>query len=215
MVSNSRLALYLLTALVGTSLTLPAAARTYCCTDAAGRKLCGDALPEQCQDRAYKEFDSGKVRSVEAPLTPAQKSQRDAATAKKAEDERLSADKRRRDQALLNTYGSEKDIDLLRDRAVADAEVAGKQAQEKLDAAQKRKKDLARELEFYAKKPVPPTLKAQVQENEVEIAAQQKAVQERHRAVDAVRAKFEDDRQRYRFLTLGDGSKTAAPTSPR
>jgi hypothetical protein len=212
-VSNNRLVLALVTALIGAAFALPAAARTFCCTDAKGRKLCGDTLPEQCENRAYKEFGEGKVRNVEAPLTPEQKAQREAAEAKKLEDEKLAAEAKRRDQALLNTYGNEKDIDLMRDRAVADTEATGKQAQEKYDAAIKRKKQLERELEFYAKKPVPANLKSQVKENEIEIAAQQKAIEDKKKDVEAVRAKFEEDRKRYRFLTQGDGK--AAPARAR
>ncbi len=205
--SNNRLLLTLSAALIGAALATPAASRTFCCTDAKGRKICGDSLPEQCEDRAYKEFGAGKVRNIEAPLTPEQKAAREAAEAKKKEEERIAAEAKRRDQALLNTYGNEKDIDLMRDRAIAEKEASGKQAQEKYDAALKRKKALERELEFYAKKPVPANLKAQIQANETEIAAQTKAVADRDKDIEAVRAKFEDDRKRYRELT---GSKPAA-----
>lgn len=189
------------TLLIGLGLSLPAVARTYCCTDKGGHRICGDTMPEQCADRAYKEFGEKGVRSYEAPLTAEQKAQRDAAAAKKKEDERIAGEQRRKDQALLNTYGSEKDIDILRDRAVADVEATGKQAQEKYDAAVKRKAHLERELEFYAKKPVPGTLKSQIKENETEIEAQKKAIADKKLEVEATRAKFEEDRKRYRVLT--------------
>lgn len=210
--SNNRLLLTLSAALIGAAVAAPAAARTFCCTDAKGRKLCGDALPEQCEDRAYKEFGAGKVRNVEAPLTPEQKAAREAAAAKKKEEERIAAEAKRRDQALLNTYGNEKDIDLMRDRAVAEKEAAGKAAQEKYEAALKRKKALERELEFYAKKPVPANLKAQIQANETEIGTQQKAIEDKNKDIEAVKAKFEDDRKRYRELT---GTTPVAGARPR
>lgn len=203
----SRLAAALLTA---AAFAAPAAAKTYCCTDKDGHKLCADTMPAQCEDRAYKEIgDMGKVRSVEAPLTPEQRAQRDAETARKKEAERVAAEQRRRDQALLNTYGSEKDIDVQRDRAVADLEAATKQAQDKYDAAVKRKRQLDKELDFYAKKPVPATLKSQIKEAETEVAAQQKALDDKKKDIDAARAKFEDDRKRYRELT-GDKPAGAA-----
>jgi hypothetical protein len=187
---------------IGAGLTLPAGARTFCCTDKDGRRLCGDTLPEQCVDRAYKEFgDKGKVRNVEAPLTPEQKAQREAAEAKKKEEERAAMEQQRKDRALLNTYGSEKDIDILRDRAIADMERAGKQAQDKYDAAVKRRQRLERELEFYAKKPVPAELKAQIKDNETEIQAQKKALDDKNNDIEATRLRFEEDRQRYRVLT--------------
>lgn len=198
---SKRILLTLSAALIGAALAAPAAARTFCCTDAKGRKICGDSLPEQCENRAYKEFGEGKVRNVEAPLTPEQKAAREALAAQKKEAERIAAEAKRRDQALLNTYGNEKDIDLMRDRAVADKEAAGKQAQDKYDAAIRRKKALERELEFYVKKPVPANLKAQIQANETELATQQKAIADKNKDIEAVKAKFEDDRKRYRELT--------------
>lgn len=206
--SNKQNALRFCAALaLGIGLSLPAAARTFCCTDKAGHRICGDTLPEQCEDRAYKEVGAQGVRNVEAPLTAEQKAQREAEAARKKEQERALAEQKRKDRALLNTYASEKDIDLLRDRAVADVEAAGKQTQEKYDAAVKRKKQLEKELEFYAKKPIPANLKAQIKENDTEIAAQQKAMDEHQKDVEATRARFEDDRKRYRELTQGGATR--------
>lgn len=216
MVSNNRLLLRLPAALlIGAAFALPTAAKTYCCTDKSGHKICGDTLPEQCEERAYKEFgEKGKVRNIDAPLTAEQKAQRDAAAVRKQEEERIAGEQRRKDQALRNTYGSEKDIDLLRDRAVADMEAAGKQTQDKYDAAIKRKQQLGKELDFYTKKPVPNSLKSQLKENEIDIQAQKKALDDRNKEIEAVRAKFEEDRKRYRIL-MQDSSKPAAGAAAR
>ena len=206
--SNNLLSLRLCAALLaGVALSLPAAARTYCCTDKSGHKVCGDTLPEQCEDRAYKEFGEKGVRTVEAPLTAEQRTQRDAEAARKKEAERAASDQKRKDQALLNTYGNEKDIDLFRDRAIADIESSGKQAQEKYDAAIKRKRQLEKELEFYAKKPVPGSLQSQIKENEIEIQAQTKAIDGKNKAIENTRARFEDDRKRYRALMDGTAKR--------
>jgi len=214
-VSNNRPALRLLAVLIA-GIALPAAAKTYCCTDKTGHRVCGDTLPEQCENVAYREVGEKGVRNVAAPLTAEQRAQRDAEAARKKEQERVVGEQRRKDQALLNTYGNEKDIDILRDRAVADMEMAGKQTQEKYDAALKRKQTLGRELEFYAKKPIPNSLKSQIQENEIEIQAHKKAIEDKNRNIEATRAKFEGDRMRYRELT---GTKAPDParldTRPR
>ena len=218
MVSTNRLLLRLVAALsIGAALSMPVAARTYCCTDKNGHKICGDTLPEQCEERAYKEIgDKGRVRNVEAPLSAEQKALREAAEASKKEEERRASEQRRKDQALRNTYGSEQDIDLLRDRAVADMQGALKQTQDKYDAAIKRKQQLDKELDFYAKKPVPNSLKSQMKENEIEIQAQKKALDDKNKDIEAIRAKFEEDRQRYRALTQGGGKQAAdAAARPR
>ena len=216
MVSNNVLRLCA-ALLIGSLLALPVSARTYCCTDKGGHKICGDTLPEQCEDRAYKEIgEKGKIKNIEAPLTLEQKTQREAEAARKKEEERIAAEQRRKDQALLNTYGSEKDIDLLRDRAVADTEATGKQTLEKYAAAMKHKQQLEKELEFYARKPVPAALKSQIKENEIEIQAQKKALDDKKKEVEAVRAKFEEERKRYLALTQGSGkAATGNDSRPR
>ncbi len=206
--SNNRKALRLCAALaMGVGLSLPAAARTFCCTDKTGHRICGDTLPVECEDRAYKEIGDKGVRNIEAPLTPEQKAQRDADAARKKEQEKVLAEQRRKDRALLNTYSSEKDIDALRDRAIADLQASGKQTQDKYDAAVKQKQRLGKELEFYAKKPVPANLKAQIRDNDTEIEAQKKALDDRQKEVEATRARFEEDRKRYRELTQGAASR--------
>jgi hypothetical protein len=192
--------------LIGVGLSCSASAKMYCCTDNAGHRVCGDTMPAQCEDRAYKELGAKGVRSVEAPMTAEQKAQRDAEIARKVEADRLAAERKRKDQALLNTYASEKDIDALRDHAIADIQILVKEVQDKYDRAAKRKTQLDKELEFYAKKPVPATLKSQIAENNVELQAQQKALDDKQKDIEAARAKFEEDRKRFRELT-----GTAAP----
>jgi hypothetical protein len=204
-VSNNALRLCAALA-IGVGLSLPAAARTFCCTDKAGHRICGDILPVECEDRAYKEIGDKGIRNVEAPLTAEQKAQREADAAKKKEQERALAEQRRKDRALLNTYSTEKDIDVMRDRAIADLESTGKVTQDKYNAALKRKQQLDKELEFYAKKPVPANLKAQIKDNETEIESQKKALDDRQKDIEATRARFEEDRKRYRELTQGTAS---------
>lgn len=212
--SNRRLGAVVLA--IGFCLPFTVGAKTYCCTDKNGSRYCGDSVPEQCGNRAYREIGRGGiVRNVAAPLTPEQKAQREAEEARKKEEDRLAADQRRKDQALLETYGSEKDIDGVRDRSLADLETASTQARVKHTAALQRKQQLDRELEFYVKKPVPAALKAQIKETDTEIEAQKKALDDKAREIDAIRAKFEEDRRRYRELT-GSGKPVAGvDTRPR
>jgi hypothetical protein len=186
------------------------AARMFCCEDEKGARNCGDALPEACRNRAYNEFNERgiKVRSVEAPLTEAQQAVRDAEMKKKKEEDRLALEQKRRDQALMSTYATDKDLDVARDRQVAEAERAVKQAQEKLDVANKGKTKIAKDLEFYKGKALPADLKDSVKRNEAEIAAQQKVVESKLKEIEDIKARFETDKKRLRELRGGkDESK--------
>lgn len=192
-----------------------AQARIFCCQDDKGTKVCGDFLPPACQGRAYEERD-GKgyiAKQVEAPLTPEQQAQRDAEKAKKAEDAKKAAEERRRNQALIATYASEKDILSARDRALAEVEKNMKQAQARLDEANKKKKKIDADREFYKGKPLPDDVKAQVRDNEKEINAQSAAVAAKAKEAEEVKAKFADERKRYLELTGKKPGEAGAPAA--
>jgi hypothetical protein len=192
-----------------------AQARIFCCQDDKGTKVCGDFLPPVCQGRAYEERD-GKgfiAKQVEAPLTPEQLAKREAENAKKAEEAKKAAEERRRNLALLATYSSEKDIISARDRALAEVEKNQKQSQARLDEANKKKKKIDADREFYKGKPLPEDVKAQVRDNEKEIAAQSAAVAAKVKEAAEVRARFEEERKRYLELT-GKKSSDAAAVAP-
>lgn len=181
---------------------LPATAATYCCTDDSGRRTCGDRVPPQCVKRGYQEYNAQGVLSKQhdAPLTAEQRAQRDAEAARKKEDERRAADEYRRNQALLASYSSVKDIDAKRDRTLADARANLKLAREELDIALAERKKLAGETEAYKGRPLPASLKAKTENNEAEVARRQARIAEREREIAAIEARFEEEKQRYLSL---------------
>lgn len=185
------------------------AAKSYCCADERGRQVCGDSLPRECYGRAYREVSERgtTIRQVEAPLTPEQQAQRDAELATKKKAERAAMEEKRKNQALLNTYASEKDVDVARTRALADVENRAKEVQAKYNEAVKRKQKLDGELEFYKKKPVPPELNEQIKASEAEIKAQQNAIEAKKKEMEQVRIRFDEEKKRY--LELIHGGKNA------
>ena len=178
------------------------AARSFCCTDDQGVRACGDVLPEACRNKAYVEFNEKgqRVRTQEAPLTEAQQAVRDAELKKKREEEKLALEQRRRDQALLNTYTSEADLDKARDRQVAEIERSVKQTEEKLAAAKKAKEKLVKDTEFYKNKPLPPDLKEAIRRNDADVLAQTNALDAKAKEIEETKTRFEADRQRLKEL---------------
>jgi hypothetical protein len=110
-----------------------------------------------CYARAYRELGtSGRpVRTVEAPLTAEQRAQRAAEEKRRSEQERALNEQRRKDQALLNTYGSEKDIEVMRSRAERDLAAAIKAAQERIAEIRRQRKKFEDEAEFYRNRQLP------------------------------------------------------------
>jgi hypothetical protein len=213
MVSPKSLLLASIALVCLTSAGLASARNSYCCNDANGKLACGDMLPVACQKRAYRIIDEkgALVRAVEAPLTPEQRVLRDAEEVKKQEEAKKVAEEKRRSQALLATYPSEKDIDLARDRALADFDKGSADTQKHYDEALKQKKKLDAEKEFYVKKPMPAALKKQVEDNDSALKSAQAALDSRKQEGDALRAKYDDEKKRYMELRYG---KSAAATPP-
>lgn len=199
---RARLIFFLL--LVGPA--LPAsAAKTFCCLEENGSQACGDQLPAQCYGRAYREVsESGMtLRQVEAPLTAEQRALREAQAKRKKEEDRRVLEERRKNQALLDTYASDKDIDAMRDRALADLEDARRQAHERYQDALQRKQHLVNEAEFYKRKPMPLELSNEIRSNDLELASQQVVVAAKLKEMEAVRARFAEEKKRYLELVQG------------
>lgn len=184
----------------GLLLALPAMARITCC-DVDGKRFCGDPTPPQCLNKAKKVFDRGVAKEIDAPLTAEQRAAREAEETRKKEEERKAAEQERRDRALMASYSSAKEIDAARKRAITEIRRNADQAQNRLDAAQKKQKKLEQEKEFYQKKPLPAALQAQIEDNEAEIAAQEKALQDKDADIAAANARFDADKERYQRLS--------------
>ncbi|MDP1653604.1 MAG: hypothetical protein Q8L56_12865 [Rhodocyclaceae bacterium] len=153
-------------------------------------------------------FDKGGVaKAVEAPLTVEQRAARDAEVARKKEEERKAAEQARKDSALRDSYSNEREIDSARDRAIADIEKNAEQATNRLEAALKRQQTLAQEKEFYKKKPMPAPLQAQMRDNDSEIAAQRKSLEQKDADIAAVKERFAADKKRYVQITSGTKKK--------
>ncbi len=189
--------------------------RIYCCDDAKGRKVCSDYLPPECQGRAYEERDSqGRIsKQVEAPLTADQQARRNAELVKKEEEKKKATEDRRRTLALMSTYSNEKDIDSARDRALREVDKNLQQAQARLDEANKKKKKLDSEKEFYKGKPLPEQVKSQMRDNDNEIKAHTDAVEAKTKEMEDVRNRFAEEKKRYLELT-GKKPTDAAPAAP-
>ena len=100
------------------------------CVGKDGKTYVGSTLPPQCAGQAVDQMNKqGQVvKRTEAMLTPEQRAAKEAeervAKEKQAEAERKEKEETRKNKALLSTYGSEKDIEVARSRALTDNEKA-------------------------------------------------------------------------------------------
>lgn len=180
-----------------------AANRLYCCSDEQGRQVCGDILPQACIGRAYREIgDSGQtVRRVDAPLTAEQRARRDAEEKQRREQELAQNQQRRRDQALLDTYGSERDIETLRSRAEDEVRRAIRDAEAKIEDARRRRQKFEDEAEFYLKKTLPGEVEKGLIDTRLEIKASESVIESKKRELATIRDKYAEDLRRWRELS--------------
>jgi len=160
-------------------------------------------LPQACYGRAYRELgENGRtLRNVEAPLTAEQRALRAVEEEKRKVQQAAQKEQQRKDQALLNTYGNEKDIEDARLRAQDDVHLSIKNAEAQIVSIRARRKKYEDEAEFYKKKKLPPEIQKGLQDTDSEIKAQQSIIESKQNELDIIRAKYDEDLKRYRELS--------------
>lgn len=179
-----------------------AAPTIFCCQDESGKQVCGDILPSPCFSRSYRELGaSGRAgRTVEAPLTAEQRAKRAAEEQQRKEQERVVNEQRRKDQALLNTYGSEKDIEIMRSRAERDLTAAIKAAEERISEIRRLRKKFEDEADFYRNRPLPADVAKGLRDADYEIRAQESVIESKRKDLETSRLKYDEDLRRYQDL---------------
>ncbi|MDR2787626.1 MAG: hypothetical protein LBD06_04560 [Candidatus Accumulibacter sp.] len=173
--------------------------RFYCCTNAAGKYICGDIVPPSCYGRAYRELGANgrTVREIAAPLTAEQRAQRAAEEEQRRKDAVLQKEQQRKDQALLETYISVDDIEVMRKRALDDVHQSIRNAEDRIAEIQALRKKYENEAEFYQKKAPPPEIEKGLADTEFEIKAQEAIIEAKKKDLTALQGKFDEDRRRF------------------
>ncbi|OIP11733.1 MAG: hypothetical protein AUK53_08375 [Betaproteobacteria bacterium CG2_30_59_46] len=180
------------------------AGKLYSWVDEQGKTHYGNTVPPQYAQQGNAELNQkgAVVKKTDPALTPAQRKAKEEELAQQKEEEKKKLEQKRRDKALLNTYTTEKEIDLVRDRNLQQGELQlqsmelrAKQVQPRLDQARKRAGVLVAK-----KKPLSPDLQQEIEEAEKEIQHLQEMIQQKRVEMDSIRARFEDDKKRFREL---------------
>ena len=198
--------------LLATSLAMSAFAqqkkpssRMYKCVDEAGKVHYSDGPNTDC-DKGSELNRHGVVvkKPGDKPAAPPKAAKDDS---KKVE----LATGARRDRAMMATYMTEQDIDAARDRSLAIPLQSVKGLEGKLEKANNDLFDLKKQADTLAsqQKPLPPDLIEDVQIKQKQIAVLETELAQKKANAEAIRARFESDKQRYRELK----PRTAAVTN--
>ena len=206
--------------IVMAALWVSAAGAAYRCVDAKGITHIGDTPPPGCAAvMMYEVTPSGKVlRSIEPTPTPEQAKARQLELDRKKEADKIAAEQKRKDVALLSTFGAEKEFDVARDRNIGPIKTRIAAAQERILAVEKRQKEVEEEMEFYAsgkskgkgkEKEMPANLTAELKRTQAEKSALVATIVAYEKEIEQVKAKYDADKKRWADLKNPPGAKAA------
>ena len=190
------------------------AQKIVCWKDKTGKTVgCGDKVPPEYQDNASQEIDKrGVVRKTnESAEEQAKRLAKEKENEKiKAEQDKKAAEQKRQDTALINTYSSEKEIDLRRDRELAtiDSQIT------QMKVMQKNAQDRQKEVKGRVGKGTTDVQKEELARSEAAVSKADQALADKEKEKEDVRARYAAMRARYTELKGGGSSAPTPAPSP-
>lgn len=175
------------------------------CVDDKGRVYYGDSIPPEVEAKCRSSSEitaRGMEKKKTTRLTDEERQAQADEAAKKKENEQKAVEQQRRDRALLLSYSNENEIDLARDRNLVAAQTRIDGIQLRIKSVQGRLDGLDKQKKVHVKrgKPVPDDLHNEIVATEAEIRRFQDSLEKSRQEFDAVKARFEDDKKRFREL---------------
>jgi chromosome segregation ATPase len=197
MMTDSKL-LVAAAALCAAMISLNAEAKLYKWVDKSGVTHYGETIPPEYANSDTKTLDKGRLSDRKDGFDKAKQEE------SKVDPEiaRAAREARRRDEALLNTYSNEKEIDLSRDRNLLQVEARVNSYTTMLKSAKESLEGLYKERDELTKqnRKIPQSLTEDITDGEALVAKRQKELDTNTKQMDEVKAKYEADKRRYREL---------------
>lgn len=185
------------------ALPLSAEAETYRCIAKDGKRYYGSIIPAECQGRPVELLNTQGlvVKRIDPEGAEKERLAKEASEAKKRQEESAVREAARRNQALLATYTSEKDIDDARARALAENIKATQQVASRIEELRKQQAGYQKDADQYKGKGEPPAgLQHDLKTAEADIKAQEQLLEVKKREADTINARYDDDKKRYSAL---------------
>jgi hypothetical protein len=179
---------------------------TYRCTAKDGKRHYGQTLPQACLGRPLELINRQGmvVKRIDPEVEERERLAKEADAEKKREAEAAQKDAMRRNQALLATYTSEKDIEEARARALREHRYQLQEVENRIEDIKKRQARFEKDLAVYkeAGKGEPPArLKEEITNAEIDLKAQQGLLEAKKKEAASINARYDDDRKRYLAAT--------------
>lgn len=194
----------LIALIIGSTISLPVAAKMYKWVDDKGTTHYGETIPPEYANKDRAELNKdGRVIKTQEVLTPEERRAKEQMEIQKRKDDEAASEEKRRDRTLLNTYSNVKEIDLARSRNLQQVETRItstntliKRADENLLALQKESDSLAK-----ANRPIPASLQDDLKESQARLDKLRQELKKYMEEKASVEARYDADKVRYKELT--------------
>lgn len=178
--------------------SLNAEAKLYKWVDSNGTTHYGETIPPEYADKDAVKLEKGRIKQREDKSE--KESQKAALKDPAAEKARIEAE--RHDNALINTYSSEDEIDLARDRNLQQVDARTGSFTTLLNSAKENLAGLQQEFDKFTKqgRKIPKSLEEDIAEANARVVKLQKDLDNNAKEVEAVKARYAADKARYREL---------------
>jgi len=179
-----------------------------------------DKLPPEAVDKANTELSKEGIPVKKTDKVQVLTSEQRRAIADEQEKKRLAAKQAeevaRRDRALMSSYTSEAEIDLARNRSLQTISNVVQSTMAFSDQLNKRKADAEAKKVEFAGKPIVAVLDRELEGIDAELARQAEIIAQKKRESEAVIAKYDADKQRWRELvsTKAAEDQSASAVAP-
>jgi chromosome segregation ATPase len=199
------------TAVLFAAMSMNVEAKLYKWVDKNGQTHYGETIPQEYADRDTKMLNKGRVtdRSETFDDKKVNAAKRETPEAKAA------MEARRKDEALLNSFTTEKEIDLARDRSLMQIEARINSYATLIKSAQTSLDDLHKENDTRAKqgRAIPQSLTDDIAAAEARVAKLQKDMENSQKESAAVKARYDGEKQRFRELKGQSATPASAPAA--
>jgi hypothetical protein len=142
------------------------------------------------------------LRKQERALTPEEIRARDREIERQKTELKLSQDRARRDKALLATYTTENQLEETRERHLQAPLSVIKTLEPQIKRSQDRVEELKKKAKEFSdkQKAVPDSVQEEIDDEELQAQALQTDLVRKRSEADAINARFDADKKRFREL---------------
>lgn len=194
-----------------------AGAATYKWTDDKGVVHYSDKVPPEAVDKGATVLDKqGRpVKKIEPAPTAEQLKAKEALEEEQRAQAKLLQDQVRKDRALMQSYTSESEIDVAKNRAVSTLAAQIKSAQTYSADLTRRQQELKKRKASFGNKPVPIDLERDLTNVDVELSHEAALIKQKTEEIATVTAKYDAEKQRWQEIKADQQRSSAAAVATK